>query len=210
MKHTVYEELKRRIIELDIKPGEGLNEKVLAEKFSVSRTPIREALIRLESDGLVKASPGRGTYATEISLRHLKEAYDIRSHLAELVGQLIVSHATPSELDEMEKVLQLIGAEKDASALRSLDLALHEMLNHATHNKLLAETLARLRNQVSRVWDTNIDVGEDHYFGGIHGEFVLILAAVKAKESEEVTRLLRLHLTRFVDEIIRFLSRDRR
>ena len=209
MRDDVYEGLKRRIVELDLKPGEVLHEKELADAFSVSRTPIREALIRLESDGLVKISRGRGAHVTEVSLRNLKESFEIRSFLAGLVGQLVVSRATEPELAAMHELLGRIEAETAAATLRSLDMAFHDLVNAATHNTMLVETLTRLRNQVSRVWDTNVPAGEDHYFSGIHQEFGLLLAAVKAKKSEQVVRVLRRHLARFVDEIIGFSSRDR-
>ena len=209
MRNDVYEGLKQRIVELDLKPGEVLHEKELAEAFSVSRTPIREALIRLESDGLVKVSPGRGAHVTEVSLQNLKESFEIRSFLAGLVGQLVVSRATKSELAEMDELLGRIEAESDAPALRGLDMAFHDLVNRATHNTLLAETLARLRNQVSRVWDSNVPGGEDHYFSGIYEEFGLLLTAAREKKSEEVARVQRRHLTRFVDEIIGFSSGDR-
>jgi GntR family transcriptional regulator, rspAB operon transcriptional repressor len=209
MQRNVYEELKKRIVELDLKPGDVLHEKDIAEMFSVSRTPIREALIRLEGDGLVKARPRRGTYITEISLRHLKESYAIRTHLSALVGQLSVAHATTSELDNMEQVLQKIEEQSDARTLRMLDLSFHDLVNQATHNTLLVETMTRLRNQVSRVWDTNMPAGEDTYFAGIHREFKLVLAAMKAKQAEKVTQVLRMHLMRFVNESIGFLSHTR-
>jgi len=209
MRDDVYEGLKQRIVELDLKPGEVLHEKELAEAFSVSRTPIREALIRLESDGLVKVSRGRGAHVTEVSLQNLKESFEIRSFLAGLVGQLVVSRATEPELAEMEELLGRIEAEADAPVLRGLDMSFHDSVNLATHNTLLVDTLTRLRNQVSRVWDSNVPAGEDHYFSGIHEEFSLLLAAAREKRSEEVARVLRRHLTRFVDEIIGFSSGDR-
>ena len=208
MRDDVYEGLKQRIVELDLKPGEILHEKELAEAFSVSRTPIREALIRLESDGLVKVSRGRGAHVTEVSLQNLKESFEIRSFLAGLVGQLVVSRATEPELAAMDELLGRIEAETDAPALRGLDMAFHDLVNRATHNVLLVETLTRLRNQVSRVWDSNVPAGEDHYFSGIHMEFNVLLAAARDKRSEEVARALRRHLTRFVDEIIGFSSRN--
>jgi len=207
MRVDVYTELKRQIIELDVKPGEVLHEKDLAESFHVSRTPIREALIRLESEGLVKVSRGRGAYVTEISLQHLKESFEIRSFLAELVGQLCVSRATDAEYAEMEALIEQIGEENDPVTLRNLDMAFHDLVNQSTHNTLLAEILTRLRNQVSRVWDSNIPEGDDHYFSGIHEEFGQVVTAARENDTEKVVRLLRSHLTRFVDEIIGFSAR---
>jgi DNA-binding GntR family transcriptional regulator len=209
VRDDVYDELKRRIVELDFKPGQVLHEKDLAEAFSVSRTPIREALIRLESDGLVRVSRGRGAYVTEVSLQNLKESFEIRSHLAALVGRLVVVRATEEEVAAMEELLARIESETEAAALRSLDMAFHDLVNAATHNAMLAETLTRMRNQVSRVWDTNIPAGEDHFFNGIHEEFSGLAAAVRAKDSDGVAEVLRCHLARLMDEIVGFSSPDR-
>jgi len=209
VRDDVYEELKRRIVELDFKPGRVLHEKDLAETFSVSRTPIREALIRLESDGLVKVSRGRGAYVTEVSLQKMKESFEIRSHLAALVGRLVVARASDEEIAAMDGLLARIGAETEAAPLRSLDMAFHDLVNAATHNAMLAETLTRMRNQVSRVWDTNIPAGEDHFFSGIHEEFSGLVAAVKAKDGDGVADVLQRHLARLIDEIVGFSSSDR-
>ena len=104
----------------------------------------------------------------------------------------------------MEEMLVRIETETDAAALRNLDMAYHDLVNDATHNRMLADTLARLRNQVSRAWDTNMPAGEDHYFSGIHEEFRLLLIAAREKDAEAVADVLRRHLARFVDEIIGF------
>ena len=207
VRDDVYDELKRRIVDLELRAGDVLHEKELAEAFAVSRTPIREALIRLESDGLVKVSRGRGAYVTEVSLRNLKESFEIRSHLAGLVARLIVARATEAELGAMDELLARIETESEAAALRSLDMAFHDLVNAATHNAMLVETLTRLRNQVSRVWDTNVPAGEDHYFSGIHAEFGALIEAVRAKDDERVADVLRRHLARLVDGIVGFSSR---
>ena len=207
VRDDVYDELKRRIVDLELRAGDVLHEKELAEAFAVSRTPIREALIRLESDGLVKVSRGRGAYVTEVSLQNLKESFEIRSHLAGLVARLIVARATEAELGAMDELLARIETESEAAALRSLDMAFHDLVNAATHNAMLVETLTRLRNQVSRVWDTNVPAGEDHYFSGIHAEFGALIEAVRAKDDERVADVLRRHLARLVDGIVGFSSR---
>jgi len=209
MRDDVYEELKRRIVELEARPGQILHEKELADAFSVSRTPIREALIRLESEGLVDLTRGRSAQVTEVSLHKLRDSFEMRSFLADLVGRLVASRATEAQWVELESLIERIEAETDAGTLRSLDLAFHDRLNHATGNALLVETLARLRNLVSRVWDMNVPTGEDHGFTGIGAEFRLVLAAARARDGEEIARLLRRHLSRFVLGIIGFSSEGR-
>ncbi len=71
-------ELRERIVSPEFTGGAALNEKVLAEEFSVSRTPVREALIRLKEEGLVSSSPGRGFYVKDIGIREFRELSEIR------------------------------------------------------------------------------------------------------------------------------------
>ncbi|MCF8105753.1 MAG: GntR family transcriptional regulator, partial [Desulfohalobiaceae bacterium] len=94
---NIYRELKRRIVFLDYEPGQSLREKDLIEEFGVSRTPVREAFIRLESDGLVRIFPNLGTIVTEVSFQQLKDVFEIRSYLVRLAGQLAAARATEED-----------------------------------------------------------------------------------------------------------------
>lgn len=202
MNSDVFAELKRRILLAEYRPGQSLQEQELASEFGVSRTPIREALIRLQAEGLVVMVHGRGVHVSETSVRELKEAFELRHHLDGLVGKLVPERITPEELAAMKRLLGKMEGETEPSALRALDLAFHEAIDRASHNDLLRVTLEGLRNKVARVWDLSVPAGKDRYFAGIEQEFGQFVKAVERKDGEECARILRAHLARYIDQIL--------
>jgi DNA-binding GntR family transcriptional regulator len=202
MNSDVFTQLRRRILLAECRPGQALQEQELAREFGVSRTPIREAFIRLQAEGLVVMVHGRGVRVSETSVRELKEACELRHHLDGLVGKLVPERITPEELASMGELLKRMKGETEPAALRALDLAFHEAIDRATHNELLRETLEGLRNKVARTWDLSVPAGKDRYFGGIENEFGEFVKAVERKDGEECTRILRAHLARYIDQIL--------
>ncbi len=202
MNVDVFAQLKQRILLAEYRPGQALQEQELALEFGVSRTPIREALIRLQAEGLVVMVRGRGVHVGEPSVRDLKEACELRHHLDGLVGKLVPERITPDEHESMKRLLKQMKATKETSELRALDLAFHEAIDRATHNELLRQTLEALRNKVARIWDLSVPAGKDRYFAGIPKEFGEFVKAVERKDSEECTRILRAHLARYIDQIL--------
>ncbi len=202
MNSDVFAELKRRILLAEYRPGQALQEQELAHEFGVSRTPIREALIRLQAEGLVVMVHGRGVHVSEASVRELKEACELRHHLDGLVGKLVPERITPEELAALKRLLKRMKGETETAALRALDLAFHEAIDRATHNEILRRTLEGLRYKVARIWDLSVPAGKDRYFAGIEREFGEFVKAVERKDGEECTRILRAHLARYIDQIL--------
>lgn len=202
MKSDVFSELKRRILLAEYRPGQALQEQELAREFGVSRTPIREAFIRLEAEGLVVMVHGRGVYVSETSVRDLKEACELRLHLDALVGKLVPERITSEELASMREIVERMERETDPAALRALDLEFHDLVDHATHNELLGQTSEQLRSKVARIWDLSVPAGQDRYFAGIASEFGGFVRAVERKDGDECVRILRAHLARYIDEIL--------
>lgn len=200
--NDVFARLKQRILLAEYRPGQALQEQELAEEFGVSRTPIREALIRLEAEGLVVMVRGRGVRVGEPSVRELKEACELRHHLDGLVGKLVPERITPEELEAMKRLLRRMKGVKETATLRALDLEFHEMIDRATHNDLLQQALHGLRNKVTRIWDLSVPAGKDRYFAGIEREFGDFVKAVERRDGEECTRILRAHLARYIDQIL--------
>ena len=95
---NLYQELKRQIVLLEHKPGAIIREKIIMEEFDVSRTPVREALMRLEMDGLVRIIPNVGTFVEDVSFQKLKDVFEIRPYLVRLAGQLAAARITEEEL----------------------------------------------------------------------------------------------------------------
>ncbi len=197
IKTNPYTEIKRRIVLLDYEPGQLLHEKELAEEFGMSRTPIREAFIRLASEGLVRIVPKRGVYVSEISLQDLKNVFEVRRHLLRLVGQLAAERITHDELNDVEKKVKQITRETNPHRLMQLDSELHLILNKATKNGILASILEQLRNQAVRIWAFSPQ-GCCDAFGA---EFSFLLEALKAKDAKRCQDILEDHMNSFVNRI---------
>ncbi|MFW5899680.1 MAG: GntR family transcriptional regulator [Desulfovermiculus sp.] len=196
---SLYDELKKRIVLLDYEPGQVLREKELIEEFGVSRTPVREALIRLETDGLVRILPNLGTIVSEVSFQQLKDVIEVRSHLILLSGQLAAARITKQELEELHGLIEQMKQEKDPKLLMDLDTRAHDLINQASKNEMLVNMLGQLRDLVVRIWfyfPTN-----DEYYQGLSEEFEELEAALQAGNQDESARLLEKHTQRFIDHI---------
>jgi DNA-binding GntR family transcriptional regulator len=192
-----YMEIKKRIVLLDYQPAELLHEKELAEEFGMSRTPIRQAFIRLASEGLVRIVPKRGVYVSDISLQKLKNVFEVRRHLLRLVGRLAAERITSEELQAVEEKVKQIEKEVDPHRLMQLDSELHLILNQATKNDILSSILEQLRNQAVRIWAFS-PKGCCDAFGD---EFTLLLEALKAKDANRCEDILEEHMNNFVNRI---------
>lgn len=195
----IYQELKRRIVFLDYEPGQTLREKELIEEFKVSRTPVREALIRLEADGLVRIFPNLGTIVSEVSFQQLKDVFEIRSYLVRLAGQLAAARATGEDLCELRSVIQEMKEEQDATNLMQLDSTIHELINKATKNEMLVKFLGMLRDQSVRI--RTFSHNDTKYYRSMAGELEKLLEALERRDEEESARILEKHTKGFVEHI---------
>lgn len=193
----VYAKIKQRIILLEYEPGEALREKELAREFGISRTPIREALIRLETEGLVRIDPNRGIYVTEVSFQDLKDVFEIRSFLIELAGRLAAARVTDEELDMMRAHIKRMEQEEDPKILMQLDSEFHDLLNKATKNKVLVKILEMLRNQVVRIWTFS----RNGCYSLFAQEFQKLIEALEKKDEDRSAHILRNHAKRFIEDM---------
>jgi DNA-binding GntR family transcriptional regulator len=200
---NVFAELKKRIVLLDYEPGQVLREKDLVEEFGVSRTPVREALIRLEAQGLVRIFPNLGTIVSEVSFQQLKDVFEIRSCLVRLTGQLAAERITAAELEQMRAQIKRMQAERDPKTLMRLDSEMHDLINRATKNDTLVKILEMLRDQAVRIW--TYASAHDEYYGRMAEEFEQLLAAFERRDETESGRILEKHTRGFVEHIRRQL-----
>lgn len=127
----VYRDLKRRILRLDLAPGEALSEPHLAQQYDLSRTPIREALIRLSDEGLVEIVPKSGTTVARIPLALLPEAIFVRLALEEATCRQAALHATDSAVLRLEACVALqreVARQPDTEAFHLADEQFHATL----------------------------------------------------------------------------------
>lgn len=151
-----YRILCDELIVLDIKPGEPLNDELISRRLGVGRTPIREAMKRLESDHLVVAYPRRGTFAAGVDITDLAEISEIRQRLEPLAAARaarVASAETRRELRAFARELEQLLAETPAQQdLMRLDMRVHRSIYRAAGSRHLEDVLVRYDNLATRIW----------------------------------------------------------
>ncbi len=153
LRDVVSEALRQAIKDGILKPGERLMEIRLAEELGVSRTPIREAIRKLELEGFVVMVPRRGTYVADISLKDISQVFEIRGALEELAAGLAAERITTDELENLERILVEINEymeRGDFDKIVDADVRFHDALYHASRNQRLVDILNNLREQMLR------------------------------------------------------------
>ena len=195
-------ELRQRIVSSEFSPGDTLNEKQLAEEYDVSRTPIRDALIRLEGESLVGKTPGRGFFVKTVTVKEFREILEIRLHLCELVGRLVAERITPAELDAFRTLHVEILVGEGLKALLYHDSQFHRLVDGATHNEALIRQQTQLVNQFARVRLSLVAVDEALHFRPLRDDVEKFIAAAERRDAAACTQVLQDHLRRFVATVL--------
>jgi len=195
----VYCKLLNRILVGDVPPGSALQENTLAAEFEVSRTPIREALIRLESDGLVRIVPKQGVYVTEITHQAYRNAFEVRYHMISIAGQLASQRIADEEIAKLREIAHETKSLTEPREIKLRDMEFHTHLNCATHNPMLAESLQRLSYFMPRL--ETLTPMDYEYFRSIGADLVEIVEAVAARDATRTASLLQAHITKYREHI---------
>ena len=153
LREETYHDLRRAIIGGDLRPGQQLSEPQLADQFQISRSPIREALGRLEQDGFVSRRVNGRIYVAPLEITELQQLYVIRANLEGLATRLAASHLSTADLNEMAGHLrEMRDLAENGDVDGSLDYGgrFHGVIINAAHNMPLAEIIAGLRLRISR------------------------------------------------------------
>ena len=176
------------------KPGDRLVESDLAERFGVSRTPIREALQRLETQSLLSRD-GRSLIVASLDHTQMAELYVVRGELEGLAARLAARHATPEEVgvlrDMMEADRALIA---DPAALSRANRRFHKQIHLASHNRFLVQQLDLVHRSMALLATTSLAVagrGADAL-----NEHALIVKEIEAGDGEAAERALRAHISK--------------
>ncbi len=160
LREVVYETLRDAIRSGSLPPGERLMEIQLAEELGVSRTPVREAIRKLELERFVVMLPRRGTYVANLSLKDINEVFEIRAALDGLAAGLAAERITEEELEQMERLLVEIAdhiEQRDNQKIVETDEAFHDILYRASRNERLVGIIYNLREQFTRFRSVSIN-----------------------------------------------------
>lgn len=153
LRDVVFNTLRQAILRGELKPGERLMEIQLANKLGVSRTPIREAIRKLELEGLVLMIPRKGAEVAEITEKSLKDVLEIRRALEDLAVRLACEKITKEELKELKKVgdeFKKVLKSQDITEVAEADVRFHDVIYMATDNPKLIQLLNNFREQMYR------------------------------------------------------------
>jgi DNA-binding GntR family transcriptional regulator len=150
----VYGQLRLAIRSQELKPGDRLREADLAERLGVSRTPVREALKRLEADGLTQVAPPRGFVVTELTHRRVMELYAMREVLAGVAARFAAEQAAPMEIQTLQELVAQQGAAKEPAEAARLNDRLREAITSAAHNEFLTRAASSLNDALELLGTT--------------------------------------------------------
>jgi DNA-binding GntR family transcriptional regulator len=206
----IYRELRERICLLRYPPGAMLSENPLALEFGVSRTPIRQALQRLEFEGLVVSRHGVGTMVTTVDLQYLREVYALRIKLIDLIGEIPPARITEDDLELLtELAAQARGLREEPApeALARIYHRFNEELSRAIGNQPLREIADRLFWQTTRVWLQLLpEMTWEDEVDYIVDEIESVLQALRREDMEGVAAVRRKHMVLCLGRINSYLE----
>jgi len=153
LRDVVFNTLRQAILKGELEPGERLMEIQLAERLGVSRTPIREAIRKLELEGLVLMIPRKGAEVARISEKSLRDVLELRRSLEELAIELACQRMTEEEIDGLERAQKAFREavdSRDVMLMAETDEKYHEIIYQGTKNSRLVQILNNLREQMYR------------------------------------------------------------
>ena len=171
--------------------GDRMREADLASWLGISRTPVRDALKRLESEGLVAAAPRRGLIISQLEQQQVSELYAVRDVLEGLAGRLAAQHASVAEIGAMRDLLerQARAHAEDYAALARLNRLFHDVIYRATHNRYLISTLDGFEGSLALLSGTTyVAPGRAKTALKEHGELVDAIEGRENNLAEEVAR----------------------
>ena len=208
LRDVVFNTLRQAILKGELAPGERLMEIQLAQKLGVSRTPIREAIRKLELEGLVLMIPRRGAEVARISEKSLKDVLEVRRSLEELAIELACQRMTEEDmqaLEEAQKAFKAAIDQGDAMKIAETDEAYHDVIYHSTRNKRLVQILNNLREQMYRYRLEYVKDARTHSI--LISEHNDIIKQLKDRNVEQAKAVIYQHINNQEKGIIRLLNK---
>jgi DNA-binding GntR family transcriptional regulator len=204
---SVAERLRELIIEGELAAGTRLNERALCERLGVSRTPLREAFRLLSAEGLVQIQPNRGAQVVELSEKDIRESFEVMSALEALSGELACRRISDEEVAEVRALtyeMLACHARRDLPAYYRLNRAIHERINQAADNRLLAQVYATLNLRIQNLrFRLNFDHDQWDTAAREHAEMV---DALSARDSARMATIMRRHLKHKGEAVLEALN----
>jgi len=202
LRQIVYEKIKEAIVEGLIKPGERLSEVELADKLAVSRTPVREAIRQLAQTGLVTLEPRRGAYVALPTIEDASDLYELRAHLEVLAVRLAAETPPMSSLGKYRALFSSMNEKTKTQEYLHEDRRFHTMLYEASGNKYLDSVLKNISDLINLCRHYSV---EGLSLSTLADDHVRIIDALMEKNAEKAEQIMRIHLERSREGLLRYL-----
>jgi len=204
LSEKVYRALKRDIIHGVYQPGEALSEKALTIRYKGSRTPLREAAVRLQNERLLRIVPNRGYFVSPISLQVLNDIYEFRAAVECAAAALAAAKgANPELLKKLEQLCEVSCTPEDRKSCVNFieaDTAFHVGIAELARNQMLLQAVSEARSQMERIMYAAIDI---HYYGELPGrEHREILQAIQDHDPELARQRMHNHIMQSKDKVM--------
>ncbi len=204
LKHRAYEGIKQKIISLSLRPNEQLIEQRLAEQLGISKSPIREAIQRLEREGLVYSLPFRGCFVAEFNEKDVREIFQLRQSLEVFCIKFGCASFSEMEIQAFRNTLK-----RAARSLRTgnvqecykIDREMHESLISYSRNSKIIQTYQNILDHLYRYW--NISTLISGRVAKSHKEHTLIIQALEKRDQNAAETTVSNHLDSVLEDFIR-------
>jgi DNA-binding GntR family transcriptional regulator len=210
---TVYDTLKREILELRLRPGSPIDETNLTERFGMSRTPIREALIKLAGEGLVLALPNRSTIVAPIDLLDLPQFFDALTLMYRVTTRLAAANHTAEDLLTIRELQQGYAeavAARDISDMIEVNRDFHSAIAAAGRNHYYCDMFDRLLDEGRRLLRFYYSSFNDDLPALFLDEHEEMVRAIEARDVAASDRIGKQHADQIVRQIQAYITSDRR
>ena len=210
LRDVVFNTLRQAILTGELKPGERLMEIHLANRLGVSRTPIREAIRKLELEGLVTMIPRRGAEVAQITEKNMSDVLEVRRALDALCVEPACDRTTQEELNSLKQAcedFEIAVNTRDVKRIAQADVELHDIIVRATGNDRLIQLVNNLSEQMYRYRFEYIKDTSQHE--RLVEEHRIIYQAIVDKDKETASRAAKIHIDNQKKAIMRQLRLDR-
>ena len=201
----IYQQLIDAIEKGDLRPGDRMLETELASRFGVSRTPIREAIRRLETDGLVVHKPRIGAVVRVLTQQEIVKLYEMRIVLEATAAQMAAKHCSNAETRTLHDLNdQMLAHSKDPFAVATLNRKFHTCIFNAARNRFLAQSYNSLSYSLILLGKTTLET--DERVQNVYAQHEAIIGALISGDTDIASKVMRLHMETSLDHRLKVLQ----
>ncbi|WP_027554187.1 GntR family transcriptional regulator [Bradyrhizobium sp. Cp5.3] len=195
MKQAAYDEIRRLIVTLQLRPGERINEQIVSDRIGIGKTPVHQALQMLSAQGFVQIIPRKGIRIMPDTLHDALDVLEARSVIEGELARFAAHRSDTRIIDQIEQNLALgrrAIKQKDFEDFTQIDRSFHEIVAVAAGNIILSETLKALHDRIARIW--HLRTWKLDHLQKTQEEHTTVFRAIAARDGDAAALAMRAHL----------------